>query len=127
MKIAVPADNGYVSEHFGRCPEFTIAEITDSTIIKTETVANPGHEPGRIPLFLKEMGVSVIITGGMGRRAIQLFDDMGIDYVLGVTGKVEDAIKAFCTGTLAGGESLCRPQHLGERHGGDCDHHGGHA
>ncbi len=127
MKIAVPTENGMVSAHFGRCPEFTIAEIMDGKAAEIHTVANPGHEPGKIPLFLKEMNVSAIITGGMGRRAIMLFDEMEIEYYLGVTGRVESVIKDFSEGKIKSGESLCRPQHLGERHGSDCTHghHGG--
>jgi len=127
MKIAVPTENGMVSAHFGRCSEFTIAEITDNKVGEINTVPNPGHEPGQIPLFLKNMNVSAILTGGMGRRAIMIFDDMGIEYYVGVTGNVNDVIKDFSEGKINSGESLCRPQHLGERHGSDCTHghHGG--
>jgi len=72
MKIAFSTDNGAVSAHFGRCPEFTIAEIDNGIVKESKTVANPGHEPGRIPEFLHGMGVEVIVAGGMGRRAVSL-------------------------------------------------------
>ena len=46
MKIAVPTENGMVSAHFGRCPEFTIAEIMDGKIVITLTV--PGRRNGNL-------------------------------------------------------------------------------
>lgn len=127
MKIAIPTEKGMVSAHFGRCPEFTIVEISDGKAGEIKVVANPGHEPGKIPVFLKNMDVSAIITGGMGRRAIELFEQMGIKYYLGITGKVDDVIRDFPEGKIKSGESLCSPQHLGERHGANCshEHHGG--
>ena len=62
MKIAVPTEKGQVAVHFGRCPEFTIADIDGGKIGNIVKVQNPGHEPGKIPVFLKGMAVSVILT-----------------------------------------------------------------
>ena len=123
MKIAVPTDAGQVSAHFGRCSEYTIAEVEDNSVKNIQTVANPGHEPGRIPVFLKGLGVSAIITGGMGRRALALFDEMEIKYYLGVVGPVDQVLSDYANGKLVVGESLCSPQHLHEGGGQDC---GGH-
>ncbi len=124
MKVAISTDGGQVSEHFGRCPEFTILEIEDGKAAGSEVIPNPGHHPGFLPRFFNEMGVEAIIAGGMGFRAQQLFDEMGIKPVMGVTGSIEEVTRQLIAGTLKGGESLCQPGG-GRGYGLDkteCDH-----
>ena len=107
MKIAIPTEGIYISPHFGRCSSFTITEIEGNKVVNKETIDNPGHEPGLIPEFLKNLGINTIIAAGMGSRATDLFNDYGISYVLGVDGKVDDIIESFIKGELKGGDSLC--------------------
>ncbi len=124
MKIAISTDGGQVSAHFGRCPEFTIVEIEDGRVIKKEVIPNPGHQPGFLPGFLAEMGVKAIIAGGMGPRACSLFEEKGIDTIVGVEGSVSDTVGKIVAGELQGGESLCRPG-AGRGYGEEksaCDH-----
>jgi len=124
MKIAISTDNGMVSAHFGRCPEFTIIEIEDGKLIKKETVPNPGHHPGFLPEFLHDRGVACIIAGGMGFRAQGLFTERKIQTILGISGGIEEIVKEILAGTLKGGESLCRPG-AGKGYGVDkteCEH-----
>lgn len=127
MKVAISTDNGFVSTHFGRCPEFTILDINDGKIISKHSIPNPEHEPGFLPGFFAEMGVQVVIAGGGGQRARMLFAEKNIQFILGVTGKVDDVVDKLCKGELEGGESLCTTGH-GENHGAgthNC-HHGAH-
>lgn len=109
MKIAISTDGEYVSAHFGRCPLFTIVEFKNSVITKKEVINNPGHHPGFLPQFFKELGVECIIAGGMGNKAVGLFEQYEIQQIVGVTGKIEDTISHILEGTLKGGESLCKP------------------
>jgi predicted Fe-Mo cluster-binding NifX family protein len=109
MKIAISTDGQYVSQHFGRCPEFTILEIKDGKLINKKTISNPGHHPGYLPQYLREYGVSSIVSGGMGMRARELFEQAKIDAVLGVEGKIDQVISKIIDGSLEGGESICRP------------------
>ncbi len=109
MKIAISTDNGNVSEHFGRCPQFTIVEIKDNKIIKKEIIDNPGHKTGFLPKFFKEKGVDYVIAGGAGFRAQQFFNEFGIKLITGVQGKVDDIINSFIEGKLKEGESFCKP------------------
>jgi len=127
MKIAISTDRGFVSPHFGRCPTFTIIEIENGDVLKLEEITNPGHHPGYLPQFLSEKGVSCIICGGMGQRARPLFAERGIDVVMGISGKVDEAVEKFVKGELVGGESWCTPG-SGRGYGiekGECDHGGG--
>ena len=124
MRVAISTEGNMVSAHFGRCPAFTIFDLEGNEIVKRELVQNPGHHPGFIPEFLNERGVGCIVAGGMGRRASDIFEGMGIRAVLGVSGSVDDAIAGICDGTLKGGESLCSPG-AGKGYGvekDECDH-----
>ena len=78
MKIAVAVENGEVSAHFGHCDHFLVADIKDGKVNSTDAVANPGHTPGALPPFVAGLGASVIIAGGMGQKAIDLFKANGV-------------------------------------------------
>ena len=124
MKIAISTDGEFVSQHFGRCPSFTIADIENNKLVKKEIVANPGHEPGFIPQFLHEKGVKCIVAGGMGQRAVGFFNELSIEAIVGISGKVDDVIEELKRGTLKGGESTCAPG-AGKGYGvekTECDH-----
>ncbi|MFP4563134.1 MAG: NifB/NifX family molybdenum-iron cluster-binding protein [Spirochaetia bacterium] len=112
IRAAVPTENGNVSGHFGRCPEYTIVDIDGDRVVSKEIVPNPGHEPGRIPQFLHDQGVHLVAAGGMGMRANDLFAQMGIETILGVSGPVDEVIEGLRAGSL-------------ESAGGPCDHHQG--
>ncbi|MBN2057777.1 MAG: NifB/NifX family molybdenum-iron cluster-binding protein [Candidatus Saganbacteria bacterium] len=132
MKIAISTDNGRVSEHFGRCPLFTLVKIEAKEVRSKQTLSNPGHQPGFLPQFLKQQGVECIVAGGMGMRAKQLFAEAGIKTVLGVSGGLDEVIAQLAAGNLEGGDSLCTPG-AGRGYGvpkSTCDHpddQGGHS
>jgi predicted Fe-Mo cluster-binding NifX family protein len=107
MKVAVSTDNGQVAAHFGRCPEYTIAEVSEGAVQKTEVIPNPGHQPGFLPRYLAEKGVEAIICGGAGPRARALFDEQGITVWLGVAGPVDGVLGQYAAGTLVAGDSTC--------------------
>ncbi|MBU4376634.1 MAG: NifB/NifX family molybdenum-iron cluster-binding protein [Candidatus Omnitrophica bacterium] len=124
MRVAISTDGEYVSSHFGRCPSFTIVDIDKGQVVKNEVLQNPGHQPGLIPQFLHEKGVNCIVAGGMGMRASGFFNELGIQAIVGVSGRVDDVIDKLAKGTLKGGESLCSPG-AGKGYGLDkteCDH-----
>jgi predicted Fe-Mo cluster-binding NifX family protein len=124
MKIAVSTDGNNVSEHFGRCPHFTIAEIEQGSVKSKEIIDNPGHSPGFIPQFLHDKGVKCIICGGMGARAVGFFEELGIRAITGVCGTIDDVLRQFAEGKLEGGASSCTPGG-GKGYGIDkeeCDH-----
>ncbi|MEA1927604.1 MAG: NifB/NifX family molybdenum-iron cluster-binding protein [Candidatus Auribacterota bacterium] len=109
MKIIISTDNGQVSAHFGRCPEFTLVDIVDCEVKERSLIKNPGHSPNFLPKYFNELGAEAIVAGGMGMRAQALFEEMGITAIAGITGPIEETIDKLAAGTLKGGESLCRP------------------
>lgn len=126
MKIAISTDGDSVSPHFGRCSLFTIVDIENGEVIKKESIENPGHHPGYIPEFLRRSGVDCIVTGGMGMRATELFNEFGIQTIVGISGKIEEVIDKLLEGTLQSSESTCKPG-LGRGYGlekTECDNPG---
>lgn len=107
MKIAISTDGDNVAAHFGRCPEYTVVEVENGKIEKKGKVENPGHRPGFLPKFLSDMGVTHIITGGMGPRAQGLFTQYNIETVIGASGPVDEVIQKYLDGELVLGESQC--------------------
>lgn len=109
MKYAISTDSSMVSQHFGRCPEFTIVEIEENEVKDKEIIKNPGHKPGYLPKFLNNRGVDCIISGGMGRRAISHFDKFDIKAVTGLKGSVDKLIEKIKEGKLKSNKNPCEP------------------
>ena len=107
MRIAIANDGGHVSAHFGHCAEYTFFEVEDGKIVAQTSVPTPEHQPGILPPFLAEKGANLVIAGGMGGRALDLFASHGIDVILGAQGRVEDVLQAYLGGTLVAGGSSC--------------------
>ena len=108
MRIAIPLANGKLAMHFGHCEQFGIFDIENGKIVNKEFVTPPPHEPGVIPRFLHQQGVNKIIAGGMGQRAIQFFNDFGIEVIIGAPAKdPETLINEYLNGTLELGENVC--------------------
>lgn len=100
MKIAVAENNGFATAHFGHCQGFACFIIDEKKIVNQEWIVNPGHQPGFLPRFLNEKGVNCIISGGMGKSAIDLFTQYNITVITGVNGSVESIINAFINDEL---------------------------
>ncbi|MCM8900246.1 NifB/NifX family molybdenum-iron cluster-binding protein [Caldicoprobacter algeriensis] len=107
MRYAISADQGYVSPHFGRCEKYVLIDIENRKVTTSRVIDNPGHSPGFIPRFLHDQGVNCILCGGIGKQAIQLLEEYGIDVITGVEGSVEEVIQKLLAGTLKGGASFC--------------------
>jgi predicted Fe-Mo cluster-binding NifX family protein len=96
---------GSLSAHFGRCPFYTFVNAERDQILGFEVVKNPyfpNHQPGVIPQFIHSQKANVMIAGGMGPRAIDLFNQLGIDVATGAQGKVRDVVEAYLRGEIQG-------------------------
>ena len=110
MRIAIPLAQGKLSLHFGHCDQFAIIDTDENTkeITKREDMTPPAHEPGVLPRWLHEQNVNVIIAGGMGQRAQQLFVQNDIKVVVGASsGEPEDLVRAFMQDNLETGDNIC--------------------
>jgi Mrp family chromosome partitioning ATPase/predicted Fe-Mo cluster-binding NifX family protein len=108
MKIAIPIDEGRLTAHFGHASEFAIVQVENREIKKSISYPPPAHEPGVLPAWLHELGVSVIIAGGMGQKALSLFGQNGIKVVTGAPGLApEELVQQYLSDTLVAGENVC--------------------
>jgi len=110
MRIAVPVAEGKVAAHFGHCSHFALFDVDEATkaIVKKEVIPSPGHQPGFLPTWLADEGVSVVIASGMGSRARALFNENRIEVVIGVLDdNPEKAILDYLKGELATGDNIC--------------------
>jgi len=109
-RYAVPMVNGQLSMHFGHAAQFAILDYDETTqsIIKNELQTPPPHEPGVLPAWLHELGVNIIISGGMGQRAVMLFQQNEITVVTGAMGGTpQDVVLAHAKGDLTTGDNIC--------------------
>lgn len=107
MKIAVASNENMVAEHFGHCQNFNVYKITSGKIASYESIPNPGHQPGFLPNFLNDLGVNVIISGGMGSGAVSIFDEHKIEVIIGAKGEAELAVLDYLAGKLKNLGSSC--------------------
>ena len=110
MKIAIPLAAGRLCMHFGHCEQFALVEINEETreISPTTTLQPPAHEPGLLPRWLQEKGANVIIAGGMGQRAQQLFSQNNIKVIVGAPADTpEELVQAYIDGSLQTGINTC--------------------
>ncbi len=120
MILAIATDNKKVAQHFGRCAQYTLFEISDGAVSSEKVIDNPGHEPGFLPAYLAGMGVNTIIAGGMGPRAQALFAAENIESYLGVTGDVRAVAEDYLSGKLQAGPSTCDHPEGGHGDGHGC-------
>jgi predicted Fe-Mo cluster-binding NifX family protein len=110
MKIAMPVAENKLCMHFGHCEKFVIVDVDEKTktIISKEEVIPPPHEPGLLPKWLHEKGVTTIIAGGMGNRAQQFFRQFGIQVVVGApSDHPQELILRWLKGELVLGKNVC--------------------
>ena len=110
MRIAIPLADGKLTLHFGHCERFALIDVDTEAkkILKREDIEAPPHEPGLLPKWLAERGANVIIAGGMGQRAQNLFAEQGIQVMVGAPAQVpEQLVTEYLTGTLETGENAC--------------------
>lgn len=106
--VAIACEGELISKHFGYCSNFNLYSIKDGKIIKKEKVDNPGHKPGFLPVFLHDLEVTVLITGGIGSSAVNIFNEKGIKVYSGATGSSDKTVEHFIKGTLESTGSICR-------------------
>jgi ATP-binding protein involved in chromosome partitioning len=110
MKIAIPLAEGKLSMHFGHCEQFALVDVDPAQrkILQREDIKAPVHEPGLLPKWLAERGANLIIAGGMGQRAQDLFCEHGIQVLIGAPAETPEKLAAdYLAGTLQPGDNVC--------------------
>lgn len=107
-RIAIPLEGGILCSHFGHCEQFAIVDADDRSITDETLVTSPPHEPGLLPAWLAEKGVTDVIAGGMGQRAINIFNQHSINVFVGAPVKSPDELASdLLNERLQAGANFC--------------------
>jgi len=108
FKAAVPLADGRLTNHFGHCEQFAVLNVNEGRIEGKELLTPPPHEPGVLPRWLGGLGVSLILAGGMGKRALDLFEEQNIRVITGAPNLApEELIHQYLNGSLTTGANVC--------------------
>jgi ATP-binding protein involved in chromosome partitioning len=125
IRIAIPTAAGRLHDHFGGAKEFTLVDADPQmgVVLEQRVVPAPPHQPGLFPRWLREQGVQVVLAGGIGHQALNLFAEQGITVrAAQPDALVEVATAAFLTGCLTQAPTACA-----HHHDHDHDEHDHHA
>lgn len=107
-KIAIPVSQGMLDAHFGHCKHFAIFDMDGKEIVNETLIDAPPHEPGLLPRFLAGHGVTDIIAGGMGHKAITLFHESGVNVFVGAPQlSAQHVVKGFVNNTIQFTANYC--------------------
>ncbi|QSX04990.1 NifB/NifX family molybdenum-iron cluster-binding protein [Sedimentibacter sp. zth1] len=107
LKIAVACMGNTTAQHFGHCENFNLYDAEGGKIISEKSVPNPGHKPGFLPNYLHDLGVEVIIAGGMGGGAVEIFNEHNIEVIVGANGNAKSCVESYLSGDLKSTGSVC--------------------
>lgn len=119
-KIAIPLENGILCSHFGHCQQFAIVTVENNAITDIVEQTPPEHEPGLYPKWVAAFGVTDVIAGGMGQKAIKLFNEQNINAFVGAPQvSAELLVKDFIADKLTLSANYCNHD---ENHEHSCKH-----
>jgi len=114
LKICIPTNgekglSDLVGEHFGRVPTYTIINLNTNEVKVIHNTSEHMGGIGHPPELMAREGVQIMVCRGLGRRAINMFRDLGIDVYIGASGTVKNAVEAFKQNKLqkAGIDDAC--------------------
>ena len=119
MKIAVPGAGKNIGGHFGHCEHFILFEVENNEIVNETIVPNPGHKPGFLPNFLADNGAEVVISGGMGGGAVDIFNERNVEVIIGAVGEARENVEKYLAGQLESTGSVCH----NHEHADECGEH----
>jgi len=107
LKIAIAKEGDMVAQHFGQCKGYDLFTIENGAVTGSEYIESPGHSPGVLPKLLADHGANVVLAGGMGPAAVQLFTENNIEVFVGVTGEIKVALENYLSDRLEKGSNIC--------------------
>ncbi|SFM41525.1 NifB/NifX family molybdenum-iron cluster-binding protein [Methanolobus profundi] len=106
MKLCIPAmgQKGIeetVGQHFGKVPYYTLydTETKEASVLSNTSEHNGGT--GLPPEIMAKESVDIMLCGGLGRKAVVMFEQYGIDVFIGATGTIQEAIAAWESNSLS--------------------------
>lgn len=120
MKIAVPTkQNNQIDNHFGHCEFYTIFLISENKEILAETMLQSPQGCGcksNIAYDLAELGVEIMLAGGIGEGAINKLASQNIQVIRNCKGDVHELVETYLAGNVVDSGASCAA------HDGDTKH-----
>ena len=123
MKIAVTYEKGLIFQHFGHSEKFKIYEVENNKIITSQIVNSNGNGHGALAGFLANLGVEILICGGIGLGARNALASVNIQVYPGTNGNVDLIIQDFIQGNL-NFDPNTECHHHDHEHDHQCGDHG---
>jgi predicted Fe-Mo cluster-binding NifX family protein len=125
MKIAIPTRGNLVDNHFGHCEMYTVITTDENqNITKTEILPSPqgcGCKSDIAAVF-QQIGVKVMLAGGIGEGAIHVLNNHGISVIRGCAGNVNTLAEDYLKGKLTDSGVSCLQNEHHHEGGHSCNH-----
>lgn len=126
MKIAIPTkENNRIDDHFGHCRFYTIYTVSEKNEILDKQPLQSPQGCGcksNIAYDLAEMGVSIMLAGGIGDGAINKLTSQNITVVRNCKGDIDDIVNEYLTGNIVDGGASCAAHANHSADGHVCNH-----
>jgi len=130
MKLAFSSNenkglDSTIAHHFGRCLFYVFVEIEGKEVIGIQGEENPyyqSHIPNAVPKYIAEKDAQIIVAGGMGPRAVGLFEELHISPVVGVAGTVKDVLLRIIDGEYSTVTTKSYDPSKHDKHKGEMGH-----
>ncbi len=123
MKIVVPASNGKLCSHFGKCDYFAFVDVDleKKEIKNMEEKIPDGGVSCQCTNWLANNGANIVLAGGMGLRPQSVLEQNGVDVVCGCPEiDVRELVQNYLDGSLELTENSCNHDEHHNCHG---EHH----
>lgn len=100
MRIAVPYQNGSISQAFGRSEQFKLYDTADGKIVSAEMIDNGGFAHTGLITHLKNHGVNLALVGNIGQHGADAFAAAGITLYTCNSGDADAVVQQYLDGTL---------------------------
>ncbi|MEZ5334621.1 MAG: NifB/NifX family molybdenum-iron cluster-binding protein [Methanolobus sp.] len=93
MKLCIPSmgQNGIddaVGQHFGKVPYYTLYDTESKEVSVISNTSEHNGGTGLPPEIMAKESVDIMLCGGLGRKAVVMFEQYGIDVFIGATGSI---------------------------------------
>ncbi|HSQ41593.1 MAG TPA: NifB/NifX family molybdenum-iron cluster-binding protein [Fibrobacteraceae bacterium] len=110
MKFAIPTAEGKLATHFGHCRNFAMLSVNAGAdpVVQRTDIEPPPHQPGLLPVWLKEQEVTHVIAGGLGGKAKEMLEERGIHVLIGAPSlEPEELVKLYLDNRLELSGNAC--------------------
>ncbi len=114
MKIAVPVNNNQglaseIAEHFGRCSNYLFLNEQGEIIEIIDNSSEHHGGQGTPPELIKKYGAEILLCRGIGIKAIELCNQLGIQVYAYPAKEVKEIFNLWRNNKLklAGAENAC--------------------